>query len=176
MGPLAGRTGAHEAIGQDLDRNIALQASVAGAVDDTHAAAAQLFEHFVRPDYLLHAINSVPFRSHLRRNQGFIQIITLSSGQSPGSSARNDGIGRSGTKESIMVVVPSGPSASQTAVSDRVPEPAEAQILCCLCNMLRSPEITPIGIIGAKCNDPRSLRDEMQIGRNDGECSALFHS
>jgi hypothetical protein len=111
MGPLAGRTGAHEAIGQDLDRNIALQASVAGAVDDTHAAAAQLFEHFVRPDYLLHAINSVPFRSHLRRNQGFIQIITLSSGQSPGSSARNDGIGRSGTrasKESIMVVVPSG--------------------------------------------------------------------
>ncbi len=83
MRSLARSTGAEKAIRQDFDRNLALQASIARAVDDPHAAAAQLFEHFVRPDYLLHAINSVPFRNHLEGNHGFIQNITLSSGQSP---------------------------------------------------------------------------------------------
>ena len=98
MRSLARSTGAKKAIRQDFDRNIALQASIAGAVDDAHAAAAQLFEHFVRPDYLLHAINSVPFRGHLEGNQGCIQNITLPSGQPPRQSG-------AGTKNRLVVLV-----------------------------------------------------------------------
>ena len=57
---LTGRTRAQIGFGEDFDRDLAVEACIARPVHHAHPATAQLFEHLVGPDYLLHAFNSKP--------------------------------------------------------------------------------------------------------------------